>query len=255
MSFFDKVRASAGKGNAKVDTRVTEPKVQQAGAVTGEVFVVGGSVDQKINGLYIWVMTRVLVEHDDKKYLQDMEIQRVKVNDAFTIGSKEEKKIPFSFDLFPETPLTVGQSEVWLKTVMDVSFAVDPKDKDYLQVTGNTAVETVLEAVKQLGFTVKKVTNLKSRKTRSGVAQEFEFYPGSEFRGHFSELELLFAPDAAGTTVYMEIDHKAKGLGGFLAAAMDMDESRITLRYDSGRMGSVTEVARELRDTLLTNAR
>ncbi|AQQ53456.1 sporulation protein [Planococcus lenghuensis] len=255
MSFLNKIRASAGMGNAKVDARVNEARVQQGGTVTGEVFIVGGAVDQKINGLYIWVMTQVLVEQDDRKFLQDAEIQRVNVSDAFTISAKEEKIIPFSFELSPETPLTVGKSEVWLKTVMDVPFAVDPKDKDYLEVTGNEAVERVLAAAKQLGFTVKKVTNLKSRRTRSGVAQEFEFYPGSEFRQHFSELELIFATDATGTTVYIEMDHKAKGLGGFLAAAMDMDESRMTLRYDSGRMGGVSQVADELRDTLLANAR
>ncbi|WP_088006896.1 sporulation protein [Indiicoccus explosivorum] len=250
MTFFDKVRASAGMGNAKVDARVKETRVRQGGSVSGEVFIAGGAVEQTINGVYISVMTQVLVEHDDRKFMQDLEIQRQKVSDSLVIGAKEEKTLPFAFDLSPETPMTVGQSDVWLKTALDVPFAVDPKDKDHLEVSGNEAAKTVLAAVEQLGFSMKKVTNLKSRRTRTGVVQEFEFYPGSEFRGDFSELELVFIPDKSGTTVFLELDHKAKGLGGLLAAAMDMDESRTSVRFTNGSIGSVREVAEGLRRTI-----
>ncbi len=255
MSFFDKVRASAGVGNAKVDARVENSTVKQGGPVNGEVLIVGGSVDQKVNGLYISVMTQVIVEQDDRKFLQDTEIQRIKVSDTFTIAAKEEKSLPLSFILSPEAPMTQGKSQVWLKTVMDVPFAVDPKDKDYLTVNGSESVEAVLAAVKQLGFSVKKITNLRSRKTASGVIQEFEFHPGSEFRSHFSELELFFISDQTGVTVYVEMDHKAKGLGGFLASAMDMDESRITMRFDNSRAGNVSQIATDIRETLLQHSR
>jgi sporulation-control protein len=255
MSFFDKVKASAGIGNAKVDTRLFETAVRQGGLVTGEVLIVGGAVEQHINAITISVETSVLVEQDDRKYRQDQEIQRVKVSDALTIGAKEEKTLPFSFNLSYETPMTMGKKEVWLDTAMDVSFAVDPKDRDYLEVAGTEAAETVLAAIQQLGFTLKSASNLKSRQTKSGVVQEFEFYPGSDFRKHFSELELIFLSDASGTTVFIEMDHKAKGLGGLLAQALDMDESRLSIHFDKRSAADVSKVAYQLREVLLNNTR
>ncbi|MGI2326859.1 sporulation protein [Planococcus sp. YIM B11945] len=255
MSFFDKVKASAGIGNAKVDTIVNGASVKQGGQVAGEVRILGGAVEQQINAIYLAVETSVLIEHDDRKYRQDMEIQRHKVSEGFVIGAKEEKVIPFSFALSYETPMTVGKTEVWLNTVLDVPFAVDPKDRDYLQVGGTDAAETLLAAVQQLGFTTKAVTNLKSRQTKSGVVQEFEFYPGSDFRRHFSELELLLLSDATGTSVYIEMDHKAKGLGGLLAQALDMDESRLSIRFSRNDMISTSKAAQEIREVLLSNVR
>jgi sporulation-control protein len=255
MSFFDKVKASAGIGNAKVDTKVNATKVKQGGLVTGEVLIVGGAVDQEINAVTLSVETSVLVEQDDRKFHQNLQLQRVKVSDTLTIRAKEEKILPFSFTLSYEAPMSIGKSEVWIDTGLDVSFAVDPKDKDYIEVAGTEAAEKVLAAIQQLGFTLKSAKNIKSRQTKSGLVQEFEFYPGTDFKKHFSELELIFLSDATGTTVYIEMDHKAKGLGGLLAQALDMDESRLSIHFEKRDTASVSEVARELRDVLLNNAR
>ncbi|PSL41781.1 sporulation-control protein [Planomicrobium soli] len=255
MSFFDKVKASAGIGHAKVDTRLNETKVRQGGLLTGEVLIVGGSVEQKINSIFLSVETSVLVENDDRKYRQNLQIQRVKVSDAVIIAAKEEKALPFSFTLSHEAPITSGRKEVWLDTAGDVSFAIDPKDKDFIEVSGTEVAEKVLEAINQLGFTLKSSTNLKSRQTKSGLVQEFEFFPGADFRRHFTELEIIFISDIAGTTVYVEMDHKAKGLGGLLAQALDMDESRISLRFEKRDPLGVTEISRELRTVLLDNVR
>ncbi|WKA53085.1 sporulation protein [Planococcus shixiaomingii] len=255
MSFFDKVKAGVGIGNAKVDTQVKEVNVRQGGLVTGDVVIKGGAVEQQINAITLSVETSVVVEQDDRKYQQDLQIQRVKVSDALTIGPKEEKIVPFSFALSYEAPITVSKSKVWIDTVLDVPFAIDPKDKDYLEVAGIQAAETILAAIEQLGFTLKSATNIKSRQTKSGLVQEFEFYPGTDFKKHFSELELIFLSDAKGTTVYIEMDHKAKGLGGLLAQALDMDESRLSIHFEKREASSVSEVARQLRELLLNNAR
>ncbi|TWT25891.1 sporulation protein [Planomicrobium sp. CPCC 101110] len=255
MSFFDKVKASAGIGNAKVDTRINTPKVKQGGQVAGEIVIKGGSVEQPINSISISIETSVLVEQDDRKYRQDFQIQHVKVSDALTIAAKDEKVLPFSFALSYEIPMTIGKNDVWLDTVLDVPFALDPKDKDYIEVAGTEAAEKVLAAIRELGFTLKSAANLKSRQTKSGFVQEFEFYPGPDFKKHFTELELIFLSDTTGTTVYIEMDHKAKGLGGLLAQALDMDESRLSVRFEKRDSASVSEVARKLRDTLLKNVR
>lgn len=255
MSLFDNIKARAGIGNAKVDTRIHEVKVRQGGLVTGEVVIKGGSVEQEINAISLSVETTVLVEQDDRKYRQNQQIQRIKVSDALTIGTKEEKTLPFSFTLSYETPMSIGKNEVWIDTVVDVPFALDPKDKDYLEVTGTELAGKVLEAIQQLGFTLKTAANLKSRQTKTGLVQEFEFYPGQDFKRHFTELEVIFVSDVSGTTVYIEMDHKAKGLGGLLAQALEMDESRLSIHWEQRNKSSVSEIAQELRDVLLQNIR
>lgn len=54
---------------------------------------------------------------------------------------------------------------------------------------------------------------------------EYEYKPGEGF-SNLDEIEVMFFPRESGTLVHLEIDKKAKGLGGFFADAMDLDESR-----------------------------
>lgn len=248
----DKLNTSSEVGNAKVDAYVTQSKIKQGSTLSGEVYIVGGEAEQEINGVYISVMTSVLVEENGKKSIQDVEIQRFKASEGFTISPKEKKSIPFSFILSPETPMTVKRIEVWLKTMLDVPFECNPRDKDYIHVLGTEAAEKILSAVQQLDFAIKKVTNLKSRRTYNGVIQEFEFYAGGEFKKHFSEMELVLLSDGSGTTAYIEVGPEAEGTKGLLAQALDQNESKLFLHYRYGDIPSVEKISNHLHDLLLS---
>lgn len=53
MSFFKKALASIGVGNAKIDARLEKEDWKQGEEVRGEVVLVGGSVEQQIEEIYM----------------------------------------------------------------------------------------------------------------------------------------------------------------------------------------------------------
>ncbi|TWT14354.1 sporulation protein [Planomicrobium sp. CPCC 101079] len=255
MPVSDKVKATAGIGNAKVDTYIKEVKVRQGKSISGEVYVLGGEAEQKIEGVYLSVMTSVLTKKDDQKIMQEVEIQRVKVSEPFTITPNGEKTIPFSFFLSLEAPMTVKRIEVWLKTILDVAFQCDPRDKNYIQVIGTEAAERVLSAVQQLDFSIKKAVNLKSRRTYSGVIQEFEFYAGGSFKKGFEELELVLISDSAGTAAYFQLAPNGIGETNLLAKAMDKNDPELSLHYRYGDVPAINVVANHVQELLLRKLR
>jgi sporulation-control protein len=64
---------------------------------------------------------------------------------------------------------------------------------------------------------------------------EFEFVASSgSFRGKLDELEVIFFPQSdEQMDLALQIDRKARGLGGFLAEALEMDETNIHLSIHS----------------------
>lgn len=255
MPVSDKMKASAGIGNAKVDTYIAEVKVRQGNPISGEVYVLGGESEQTVKGVYLSVMTSVSTKKADKKMIQEVEIQRIKVSGNFTIASNEEKTIPFSFHLSPEVPMTVKRIEVWIKTKLDVDFQCDPRDKNYIQVIGTEAAEKILSAVQQLDFSIKKVTNLKSHRTSSGVIQEFEFYTGGRFKRDFEELELVLLSDSVGTHAFFRLAANESGEKHLLAHTLDKAEPELALNYRYGDVPASNVVENHVHDLLLRKVR
>ncbi|WP_186725596.1 sporulation protein [Planomicrobium sp. CPCC 101110] len=255
MPVSDKIKASAGIGNAKVDTYIEEVKVRQGTPISGEVYVLGGESEQTVKGIYLSVMTSVLTKKAGKKTMEEVEVQRIKASGKFTVASNEEKTIPFSFYLTPETPMTVKRIEVWIKTKLDVDFQCDPRDKNYIQVVGTEAAEKILFAVQQLDFSIKKVTNLKSHRTSSGVIQEFEFYTGRRFKRDFEELELVLLSDSLGTAAFFKLAVNEIGKKHLLAHSLDKAETELVLNYRYGDVPAHNVVENHVYDLLLRKAR
>lgn len=235
MSFFNKMFASIGIGAAKVDTKLTTDTFKAGETVEGIVEIIGGNVEQKIDEIYLTVFSTYIKEDDDQKYTKQAEIMKVKINEPFTISARETKVIPFHFTLPYDTPVTIGASRVWIHTGLDIKGAIDPQDKDYIEVHPNTLMEKVLTSLHQLGFKLRQVENeeapLRLRK-RLPFLQEFEFYPTSgKFNGKLDELEVVFLPiNENELELLMEIDRKARGLTGLFAEAFDLDETLVKVR-------------------------
>lgn len=217
MSLLETLRASAGTGNAKVGLYVAKAKVSQGDWVSGQVHVFGGEAEQKIDGVTISVMTAVFVKEGERKYMQDEEIQKHRLTDSFTIAPKEERTFPFSLKLSPETPMTIHKVDVWLKTVLETEKAPAASDEHDIHVMGTEAAEKILTAMQKLDFLLKKVVNIRSDLTHSGVVQELEFYPNQKFKRHFNVLELALISDNTGTTAYIKLVREGKKRKTFLA--------------------------------------
>lgn len=247
MSIFNKVLGSIGIGSAKVDARLEKTTYRAGEVVKGVIVVQGGKIEQEINAIDMAVVVPVEKEIDDKKFTTKEKIITSTVADGFVINPNEVKEIPFSFNLPTQTPITAGATEVWIATDLDISLAMDPKDEDRITVLPTETVEAALKALDNLGFRVRKVKcQINHRISNQFPVQEFEFYPGGEFRSYLDELEVVFLADSKGAEVLLEVDKRPRGLSGILEEALEMDERHVRLRIEGNDVGSLTETFRSL---------
>ncbi|MFJ8260974.1 sporulation protein [Rummeliibacillus sp. NPDC094406] len=232
MSLLHKALASFGIGAAKVDTKIEQSVFTVGQIVQGEVHIHGGNVNQHIDAIFLNVYTSYIHESNDLKHIEHASITQVKVTEPFTIQASEERVIPFSFTLPIDCPVTMGKTNVWIKTSLAISNAINPKDEDYIEVQPTPLVADILDEITNLGFRLREVECEKaSYKLRNHYpfVQEFEFVPtGGSFRGKLDELEIIFTAQAIDSVeLLMQVDRKARGLSGLLSEALEMDESYV----------------------------
>ena len=246
MSFFNKVLASVGIGSAVVDTKLERDQVVPGEEIRGIVEIRGGNVEQKIDDIYLSVNTQYMKESDDRKYRVAATIEQVRLASAFTVAANERREIPFSFILPVDTPVSMGKTKVWVTTGLDIKNSIDPSDQDYLKVKPGKLLNGVLEAISSLGFVIREVecehASYRIRK-RLPFIQEFEFVPRTgPYRGRLDELELVFFPVSENEAqLHFQIDRKARGLGGFLAEALEMDETNVHASITTSDLPNLTQ--------------
>lgn len=234
MSFFNKMLASIGIGSATVDTRLEKSTYTAGETLRGTIDIAGGSTEQYIDAIYLTLYTTYIKEVNDNKYTDSAAIHKVKVNEPFTLGANERKSIPFTFQLPFDTPATLGKTRVWIHTGLDIKNAVDPTDKDFIEVNPSPLAAQVLQTIERIGFRLRKVDcEYASMKLRSPYVfvQEFEFTPTiGTYRSQLDELEVIFLSQTVNSAqLLLQVDRRARGLGGLFAEAMDMDESFVRL--------------------------
>ncbi|WP_397538812.1 sporulation protein [Rummeliibacillus pycnus] len=237
MSLLHKALASFGIGAAKVDTKLEQSVFTAGEIVHGEVQIHGGNVNQHIDAIFLTVYTSYIHESNDLKHIENASITQVQVNEPFTIQASEERVMPFSFTLPIDCPVTMGNTKVWIKTSLAISNAIDPKDKDYIEVHPTPLVSDILDEITNLGFRLREVECEKaSNKLRNPYPfiQEFEFVPTvGSFQGQLDELEIIFTAQAKDSVeILMQVDRKARGLSGLLSEALEMDESYVRFTID-----------------------
>ncbi|WP_071459859.1 sporulation protein [Bacillus massilinigeriensis] len=234
MSLFNKIFASIGIGSAQVDTKLEKDTFSPGQEVNGIVEIKGGNIEQKVDDIYLSLHTTYVKEADDKKYTSTGMIERFRISETFVISPDERKEIPFTFVLPGDTPISAGKTKIWVATGLDIKNAVDPGDKDYIKVLPTELMAAVFKTVDKLGFRLRESECEQAPyhlRRRLPFIQEFEFVPVSgPFRGRLDELELVFFPvTSTQMELHMQVDRRARGLGGFLSEALEMDETNIRL--------------------------
>ncbi len=229
---FKKMMASVGVGSAKVDTILDNPNVQALAPVTGHVYIKGGKVEQKIDDIYLEVRTHYKKEVDDSTVTKTATIQKITIPANSVIQPKQEVRIPFQFNLAPQTPLTMGRTKTWIHTGLDIKQAIDPTDKDFLNVHPHPAIKVIMDSLAAMGFQVKQVENEFSR-FGDGVpfVQEIEYRPTQSFRGQLDELEVVYFLLQDGVGLMLEVDRKSRGLKGFFQELTGADESNVNIKF------------------------
>ncbi|HSO56759.1 MAG TPA: sporulation protein [Paenisporosarcina sp.] len=234
MSFFKKVLASVGVGNAKVDTKLHDSTFKVGEMISGVAEVVGGNTSQSIEAIYIKVYTTYEREANDKKYTDSIAIYSHKITEPFIVEQQEKKEFPFSFALPLNTPVTMGKTRVWLQTGLDIKNAIDPSDKDMIEIRPNAFIQAGLTAAQNLGLKLRKVDCEEAPRAYRGTTkfvQEFEFVASSgPFRGKFDEIEFTFiAKGLDQVELLIQVDRRVRGVGSLFSEALNMDESYIRL--------------------------
>lgn len=236
---LNKLLQSIGIGSARVDTVLADTVCVPGGTVSGEVRVYGGNAPQEIETIYLSLMTSYEVEVDDAKVTRTADINCIRLTDRFSVQTNQELVMPFSIPVPPNTPASIGKSRVWLQTGLDIKSAVDPQDRDPLEVKTHPLVDAFIAAAQRLGLRLYQVDCEKTdfRNAGNGLpfVQEFEFKTfGGEFHGRLDEVEAVFLLSDAGARVTLQIDRRARGLAGMFSESMGMDESYTTFSYGQG---------------------
>lgn len=218
--------AKIGIGAAQVDTVPDSVDVTQGGRVTGIIRIRGGEVEQQVDRIELKLMTEAKQEVGDSIERTCHALAHYRVEDKIMLAAGEERSLPFAIDLHPETPLTVveegrNESRVWLETSLDIDFAIDPRDKDYLRVHPAPVVAAFIRGMHAAGYRQVKADVEKGFlsgqgfRSSSGIYQELEFVPGGFGLGwnRIKEVELSFICRPNEVHVVVELDRSVSGDG------------------------------------------
>ena len=240
MSFIKNILSKVGIGAATVETELFNNLFVPGEPVEGVVNITGGSVIQEIDAVYFKIKSSYedeveIEDKDDNENEVDAtriaEIMRLQISDPFILNPEEKVKFDLNFVLPWDTPATAGKTVTWIETGLDIKMAIDPGDKDYLNVTPHPLAEQVLDAAAALGFEISEVVcepAPEAMEMRVPFVQEFELKPvKGTFKNRLDEIELVFKPFPDSMQVFMEVDRKAKGVFGHLSEMMSSDESMV----------------------------
>lgn len=264
MSFFKKVLSSVGIGAAKVDAVLDATDFAAGDTLSGVVHITGGNAPQSINKIDLDVRCNYFAEEeyevrrdDDVEYEtriveRDATLVSYDIGESFEIQPGEQKQIPFRIELPLDAPLTLGKSSTWLQTNLDIDFALDKKDKDYIHIVPNAFQQQVLSAIESLGLRLHEAECEESRQFHLPFVQELEFKAyGGRFAGRIDELEIIFMNYPNKIAVLMEVDRAARGVKGFFSEMLDMDESKVAVEFDDTNIADAESMLRELIDERL----
>ncbi len=133
-----------GIGAATVETRLPETELSPGETVDLTIDIDGGRADQPIDELYLTLRARVADEERDVAEFVTAESTTVPAGESQTVST--ELTIP------PWTPISREDCRVWLKTGLDVSWALEPSHETDLEITPGRFVVSLLAAVEELGF-------------------------------------------------------------------------------------------------------
>lgn len=219
---FGKLKASMGIGSAKVDTVIESMAVFQGERVKGVVHIQGGDVEQQIDAITLKICTEVKVESDNGVSYQEFILGQLQAVQPFVIEANQAKQVPFELQLHDETPITTlnaikNQCHVWLETTLDIDFAIDPKDRDYIDVRPLPVMAKVIDAIERGGFELVKSDVEKGYlrggnfSSKSGYYQEIEFRNGGFINK--KEIELSFVIEGSLVHCLAEVD-RSLGMRG-----------------------------------------
>lgn len=197
---FDFSLASFGFGAATVDTKLKQEHIQAGELLQGSVHIQGGNSSQKIDSVSLYLITQYSKGNEIKNYVFD----EFSLSNSFTIQPEEEIEIPFELQTPIDLPISCGKYPIFLKTNLDIPLAIDPTDKDRIQVLPVPIVGQLLKLIEDTGFVLYSVINQYDPDQKPHpFLQNFRFKPSGRFDGFVDQLDVIF--DVTEVDIYVEI--------------------------------------------------
>jgi len=212
MSIINRIMATVGIGNVSVDTIIENPSLCAGDDVRGSITIKGGIAPQKIDEIYLYVMTKVEKESNNLKITKKEKVQKVVLPVNKTIASGENINIPFNFTLNRQTPFTTLKTPVWIHTGLDIKSALDPKDNDSLKICAGTYLQTVLNAFERLELVIYKVENIEDLYYSLPFLQQIEFRPTGSLKYDIGYLKMVYIHHDTNLELIMDIGNTGKGV-------------------------------------------
>jgi len=222
MGIINKIMATVGIGNVSVDTIIENPSVCAGEEVRGSITVKGGIAPQKIDEIYLYLMTKVDKESNNIKFVGKEKVQKVILPVNRTIASGDNISIPFSFTLNKQTPFTTLKTPVWVHTGLDIKSALDPKDNDSLIICAGTYLQAVLNAFQRLELVIYKVENIENfYYSTMPFLQQIEFRPTGSLKYDINYLKMVYVHHDTNLELIMDVGNVYEGV--------DLEDKKIIL--------------------------
>ncbi|MCG3737433.1 sporulation control protein Spo0M [Vibrio cincinnatiensis] len=228
MSLLKKTLASFGIGSAKVDSVLHQEVLFPGQSVKVTIHVYGGSSEQWVDNIELKLCCRYIAEapqergqssgHSLRRIPQTYVLAQWSLPYAFTISTGETRDFDIELQVPWNTPVTIGDSQVWLDTGLAIALARDPSDKDILTVRPEPLMEGIFTALEHQGLRLRQVECEAAKGFELPFVQEFEFVPtDGPFHGRWRELEIVAYRDRHSLQLWFEIDRYQRGATGMLA--------------------------------------
>jgi sporulation-control protein len=216
---FKNLFSRIGIGAAKIDTQLSTLLIRPGDFLSGVAVIQGGMSAQAIDDIYLHFNTSVQTDG----HYNTIEFYKIKIANHFTIEARAEKRIPFRIQTPFELPLTVVNGQyampyngLYIRTAMDIVYALDAADSDRFDVEPHAAMDMVLQAVEYLGFDLYKVDIKQGQLEGSQMPffQGFEYHAyRTAYGNHVEALEIIFLGRHTECEVVVRMNAKSSFIG------------------------------------------
>lgn len=218
-----RVLSSIGVGSATVDTILPKTELTPGETVDLTVELDGGDSTQEIESIYFSLLTQVDGE--------DVVLDQFELPDSFSLESGDSRTRTTDMTVPRSTPLTRDGQRVWLKTGLDIEWAVDPTDEDTVEIVPNDRLGVFLEVIEELGFTSDAVT---TRSTpwldRREFLQAFSFTPEGDRWPDLDGLTAMPVVRSESLRVFVEIDEQEEAEH---LTDQDFDKQEVSMTFET----------------------
>ena len=217
------VLSSIGIGTATVDTILPKTELKPGETVELTIELEGGDLDQEIESIYFALLTRVGGD--------DVVLDQFQLDESFTLATGESRTTTTDATVPYSTPLTRDGQHVWLKTGLDIEWAIDPTDEDTVEIVPDAHLGALLDAFDRAGFTANHVEIEETPwLDRRQFLQAFAFTPDGDQWPDLDGVTVMPVLRGEDLRVFVEIDERedAEHL-----TDQEFDKQEVTITIDT----------------------